>query len=353
MKKIILLISTLIFAITLSGCSSSDSKSFYDNYIGGSYQDNYIWGGAMNLAWNDLKDNVLGEKAVLKSTDKEVIEMVRKLNESPFSKSDLDSESYYVKSGYGQDTVKKINKESREKFPSKSFSDLSLVLRPIDFIVYAYFLKEVEYLIPFSEDDVSFLKDRVKGFYASGKEEKDNIRILKYWNDDKFIISLRLKEKNDEIILAKGFDMESPRDALAEVSKHKKTTKLEPIDEFRMPSLNLSYDREYKALIGQSFANAKFSDYSISKMVEKINFKMDYKGARIENEATIGAAGASMPDKDEPKPKLFYLNKPFWVIMKRTDSNNPFFLLGVNNINVMEKTVPKKTNVWGDPAPLD
>ncbi len=62
---------------------------------------------------------------------------------------------------------------------------------------------------------------------------------------------------------------------------------------------------------------------------------MDYKGARVEYEAVV-----EMPvgiSNNEPKYKEFILDKPFWIVMKRTESNNPYFILGVNNENVMEK----------------
>jgi hypothetical protein len=37
------------------------------------------------------------------------------------------------------------------------------------------------------------------------------------------------------------------------------------------------------------------------------------------------------------EPKNLILDKPFWVIMKQSDSENPYFLLGVNNENLMTK----------------
>jgi hypothetical protein len=137
------------------------------------------------------------------------------------TKNDLDERSYCIKSGYGQKTADLINQESRAKFPDKSFDDLKLNLAPTDIIAYAYFLKKVEYLTQFKEKDVSFLKERVKGFYANGIS-KENIRILKYWDDNKFINGLRLKDDGDELILAKGFDMNNPKDAFTKIDEYNK-----------------------------------------------------------------------------------------------------------------------------------
>ena len=121
-----------------------DTKSnIAGNYLGSDYKGNYVWGGAMNLAWNELNENILKEKLQLNTDDKIALEMALKLNNAPFSKSDLDEESYYIKSGYGQSTVDEINRESKKKFPSKNFGDLEMNLAPRDNISYAYFLKEV------------------------------------------------------------------------------------------------------------------------------------------------------------------------------------------------------------------
>lgn len=340
MKKIIALSLLTFLTIPLSGCvlQKTNSSFNYGNYVGSSYKDNYVWGGAMNLAWNDLNENILHEKLKLNSTKKEALEIMDKFNDSPFTKNDLDDSSYYIKSGYGQKTIDLINKESKEKFPSKSFGDLSLNLSPKDIIAYAYFLKEVEYLVEFSKKDVDFKNEKVKGFYADNSGERDNIEILKYWDNNKFIISLKLKDNKDKLILAKGFDMDNPENIVIEINKYKETSNLVAGDKFEMPELHMDHNREYSALIGEELANSKFTDYFISAMQEKIKFDMDNKGARVENEAFVGLSwGASPPDDPNPNPKLLILDKPFWVIMKRADSNNPYFILGVKNNGVMNK----------------
>jgi hypothetical protein len=69
-------------------------------------------------------------------------------------------------------------------------------------------------------------------------------------------------------------------------------------------------------------------------MFENIKFDMDEKGARVENEAVIVMTKSVMMEPE--KPKNFILNEPYWVVMKRTDSENPYFILGVNNTELME-----------------
>ena len=309
-----------------------------DHYLGSEYKGNYVWGGAMNLAWLELNENILHEKLRLNTNDKVALEMVDKLNRSPFTKNDLDEKSYYIKSGFGQETVDLINKESRQKFPGKSFQDLELKMAPTDIISYAYFLKEVEYWTQFKEKEVLFEKHRVKGFYAKGRDQQENIRILKYGDDDRFIISLKLKDGGDELFLAKGFDMNKPQAIVNEIVRYNSTnlSLIGDDDRFEMPKLHLQLHRDYIELIRKNLANKGFEKYFIASMFENIKFDMDHKGARVENEAVI-VAPTAMPPSQRTKIRRFVLDKPFWVVMKRKNSRNPYFVLGVKNTELMEK----------------
>lgn len=343
MKKILFLTFLIVL---LSGCNKLNGESHImqdtkadisGNYIGSGYKGNYVWGGAMNLAWNELNENILHEKLKLNTDDKIALDMVKKFNNQNFAKDDLDENSYYIKSGYGQKTVDLINKESIKKFPSKSFGNLKIDLKPADIICYAYFLKEVEYSAFFEKKDVSFNGSKVKGFYAAKEKQKENVQIIQYENDDKFIIKIKLKDNSDELILAKGYDMSNPQEVVNEIKQNREyfPVDIEEYDRFEAPKLHLEYSRDYIELINKYLANQGFDAYFIAQMFENIKFDMDEKGARVENEAAIVSELASAISS--AKPRNFILNKPYWVVMKRANSENPYFILGVNNTELMEK----------------
>jgi hypothetical protein len=315
-----------------------DTRSeIFGSYLGSDYKGNYVWGGAMNLAWTELAENIIKEDIKLNTKDKVALEMVSNLNDAPFSKNDLDEESYYIKSGYGQKTVEEINRESKKKFPSKSFGDLEMDLSPTDIISYAYFLKEVKYETQFGKDDVLFNGQKVKGFIADNKAQRENVKIIKYENDDKFIIKLQLKDRSDELILAKGYDMKNPQTVVEEIKKNNKKylPTIGESDRFKAPKLHLDHRRDYLELIGKYLANKGFESYFIAQMFENIKFNMDEKGARVEDEAVIAMKESAVMKPE--KPKNFILDKPYWVVMKIVDSENPFFILGVNNTELMER----------------
>lgn len=312
--------------------AKSKNNIIKGNYLGSECEGNYVWAGAMNLAWNELNSNILHGNLQMNTTDKTALKMVDCLNQPVFAKKDLDEKSYYVKSGYGQKTVDLINQESKKRFPSKRFGDLQLKLSPTDIISYAYFLKEVKYKTPFSEENMFFEGKKVESFYAKNAEQRKNIEVLQYENDNKFIIRLSLKDESDQLILAKGFDMNDPNMVLAAMRKSNTPTFLKDNEQFKAPVLHLSHNRVYNELLGKSLANKGFEQYFIAQMFENIKFDMDSKGARAENEAVVMATKSA----DIAPSRHFILDKPYWVVMKRSDSQNPYLFVGVKNVNVMK-----------------
>lgn len=315
------------------------------NYTGSDHQGNYIWGGAMNLAWTELADNIVKDTIRLATDDKAALNTLDKLNHPVITKNDLDEASYYVKSGFGPQTQDIINRESRKKFPDKSFDDLDYDLGETDIISYAYFLKQVEYMNMFRKRDVSFLRSMVQGFEAD-ENSFQNIYILEYRDPDNFLIGIKLKDVRDQIFLAKGYPMESP-DAVVKKLRDKAAVQNsneyslgEPMregDVFQAPFLSLSHERDYQEMLGKVLQNRiEGREYYIDVMKEKIKFDMDEKGARVENEAVIVMKVTSAGPGNQ-NIKSMILDKPYWVVMKRYDSSNPYFILGVNNTKLMKQ----------------
>lgn len=327
-------------ALTLALAASSPAVE-RGPYQGSEFKGNYVWCIVMNLAWNELGAGILHEKPVLQSKDPAVLKLVAAFNRAPFSSKDLDAESSYVKSGFGQKTVELINRETKARFPGKTLAPLSLRLTAREFIAYAYFLKKVSYPVPFTEAGMLFHHIRVDGFSAAEAAQRETIRILKYWDDDRFMLSLRLTDPGDELLLIKGFPMHDPAAVMARINEHASASpgRMEKSDIFQMPKLHLAHFREYKELMGNSakgpfFGNKGFTDYFIGTMSEKIEFDLDHQGARVEAEAVIDAQSLSLPAGNI---RRFILDKPFWVVMKRAGNVTPYLIVGVNNPEIMKK----------------
>jgi hypothetical protein len=337
-----LFFGTAIQKINSQTKTDQDTKTeLVGNYVGSNYKGNFVWCGAMNLAWNELNENILKEKLKLNSQDKTALEMVEKLNNPTFSKTDLDENSYYIKSGFGQNTVNAINKESKVKFPNKSFEDLKIELEDDGLVSYAYFNKTVAYLYEFQKTDVTFKGKKVKGFAYNPKvtDQLYNIEVVDYTSDEKFILKLKIKDDSDQLILAKGYAMDNPDTVIKMVntSNPEDYLSLDERDQFEAPKLNLNFHREYKELMNKYLKNKGFEDSYFSQMFENIKFNMDEKGAKVEAEAVIAMGTGSSGSSSKFIQRNFMLNKPFWVILQRTGSQKPYFILGINNTELMEK----------------
>ncbi len=102
-----------------------------------------------------------------------------------------------------------------------------------------------------------------------------------------------------------------------------------------MPIVDLDVERQYKELIGSPVVSGKLQGYAISVMLEKIKFKIDEVGAKVENQAVITLKKmAMMPSKEVPKRLI--LDKPFWVVM-RQKGKHPYFITHINNESYMMK----------------
>ena len=308
----------------------------HEDRISGDFKGNYVWSAAMNLAWNEMMEKILHGPAKLDVQSAEGKEMLRKFNASKFSGKDLDSKSYYVKSGFGQETVAVINQEVLEKFPKGKIPALQVQLGKTHFINYAVYRKDMKYWQHFSAMDVKFNGKKVKGFGGDKEAMSETIRILLYESDEKFILQLNVNDFDDRIYLAKGFSMKSPAQVLSAIPRKDPSnmgrTTFE--DQFEAPILRFKFERRYNALEHASYQNSGFEQHEIVAMQEAIDFQMDQYGARVTSVAMeIGADSAGMPP---PVPKNLLLNKPYWVIMKRKDSPRPYFILGVRNTAMMK-----------------
>jgi len=321
------------------------------------YKWNYVYWAAMDLAWSELKENIIWEDIRLNiSKDDKILnpnleKLLKEFNNTIFSKKDLDEKSYYVKAWYWQKTVDTINKESKEKFPDKSFKDLEMKLWKYDIISYAYFFKNFDFFTAFLKDTVYFNKIPVKWFkYGATSpnylKQRKNISILNYKNDDNFIIKLNLKDFDDDFFVAKWYNMTSTKEVLDDLQKYK-DKKLEDFwdnDYFQMPNINFDFKRNYEEFINKLILNSKFNktgeDYIIAKMYENIKFALNNKWVKVENEAVVVMYCTSAWFNENyipPKERHFYLNKPFWIIMKSHNSNNPYLIIWINNTALMQK----------------
>ena len=138
----------IISLFSLGACTQlmhQQKFSVKGDYPSFTYQGNDIYAGAMNLAWNELSQSIVKAPIRLDSADSQVQAQVYNYNHPVFTAKDIESNSYYIKSGRGQSIVDTINQEMKAKFPHKKLANLQLKLGKNDMLAYAYLAKAVQY----------------------------------------------------------------------------------------------------------------------------------------------------------------------------------------------------------------
>ncbi len=83
---------------------------------------NRVWTCAMQLAWNQIINKFTNdENLTFNTTDKLQNKMIDNYNKRLFTSDSLSDSSYYINSGFGNQTLNQINRQVREKFPLKTF----------------------------------------------------------------------------------------------------------------------------------------------------------------------------------------------------------------------------------------
>jgi hypothetical protein len=204
------------------------------------------------------------------------------------------------------------------------------------------------------KNELKFNGKKVSSFGVKGygsNEQLKTVKIIYYKNDNNFIIKLIPKDKEHEIILfktEKGFnsiaEMTLEIEKLTEIGKEE--IKNEKInwkyyydfeDIVIIPKFSFNIQTNYKTLEGTSFASNGES-YDIIKAWQRTAFILDESGAEIESEAEIEYVTEEIEEEyEKPKPKKMIFDKPFLILLKRTDTKNPYFGLWTTNTELMIK----------------
>jgi len=218
----------------------------------------------------------------------------------------------------------------------------------------AYFRKSPPFTFKFIRNlyPLKFNNVEVESFGLNGYNDYDikkQIDIIYYKNDHDFALKLIPKDTMHEIFiyLPKKNNFKSIKGVLK--SLQKKIDKSEKIkitdknswkynflkeDKFSMPILSYHLEKDYLDIAGLNFT-VNNQDYFIEKCYQRIAFILDESGTEIESDAEIMYSTEEI-DEDLPQPKNLILDQPFFIMLKRTDSDNPYLAMWIDNNELME-----------------
>jgi hypothetical protein len=171
-------------------------------------------------------------------------------------------------------------------------------------------------------------------------------QIVYYENDNNFILRLLPKDNNHEIILFKpSFQFNSFYEMVNEIERlekiglkeaktesHEWKYNIEDDDEVLIPVLSFNIEAAFPNIEG-TYVSAGIDTFRIVEARQRTAFILDEKGAEIESEAWFSL---SYKEKIE-QPKNLIFDKPFFIVLRRSENKYPYFGLWVSNTELMIK----------------
>jgi len=312
---------------------------------------NVIWCSSFQLAWNEVKDNVI--HAPLQVIGAE--ETAARLNAAKQSTSDLDPKSFYVAGGWIKDgIVGKIKKDMAAKFRSHVLPDFNDY--DVGILAYSYLTARVPFKHPFRQADEGLtftdsqgIQTRVAGFglwraylrrYKNIREQVEVLYVR--WKDAnrpeemaEYALDLCRHSEPYQAVVARV----EPKGSLAEMLEHVRTqiadfekqprravdSRCGANDELRVPELFWRIDHRFKELTDKTVTNAS-PPMPIVEALQTIEFRLDRCGAVLESDSMLAVTAS---------PRYFEFNRPFLVYMQKRGVEQPFFVMWVDNAELL------------------
>lgn len=214
--------------------------------------------------------------------------------------------------------------------------------------VAASFSKKLQFKPVMDTNELMFRGQKVRGFGMNYLDYAiaDQLQILYYESDEKFILKVIPKDRAHEILFAKGFDSgntfefvwNNMQNAIIEGIKEKKIDSIShryhfgDNDNFLAPAIRFDHNLNMTKLTGTRII-ADDKPYLVTKAAFRISFLIHEGGAEVISEAGVEAAAAA--EYPPPPPKHFILDKPFFLLMKRNTAKYPYFMMRVENTDIM------------------
>lgn len=320
---------------------------------------NVIWCGTLQLAWNHLGKDVLHEPPKIQGAEA----VVSRLNQGQLREGDLPSDSFLATAGFGKDgVVEKVKAEMERRFHRKVEIE---ALEPNDILAYAYLEANAAFTVPFfdKQEPLRFtasggeatevgafgIEERHEYAYKTLREQIAVLHCLRSESNpeqlDEFVVDLCRSSSPNQILIA----CVPPRPTLAEMlddvkkkvrqfaANRRQTEVLEECavefgirDVLLVPNLNWEIQHRFAELEGsdKKFSNNGFSGYYIFKAIQSIRFKLDRSGAELASEAQVPC---------KPMATYFVCDRPFLIVAKRRGAERPFFVMWVDNAELLCK----------------
>jgi hypothetical protein len=320
---------------------------------------NVVWCGSFQEAWTRLKDDVV--KAPIQIDGR--AELCGWMNNPAMTLADLPTGSYFSIAGKANEEIfAKITAEMARRFPHKTVTWQPPKNDPHAFVAYAYLEAAVKFAQPLFDHAkaVDFTDSAGRdtpvgtfGFYAGDEDASVNRQIREQIavlyeqamtsavspNTFQCVLDMDAKSPT-QLILA----LVPPQATLAKTLEYvqQKTQDYKGPrqltgNELVIPNLNWKIDHEFAELQGTDkiLLNRGWENYFVSEARQITSFRLDRSGAAVASESWMGMRFLAMP-----MAPRYHFTRPFLIIMKNRASKTPFFVMWVDNAELLCKKQP-------------
>ena len=308
---------------------------------------NLIWCSTLISAWKEIEKNITKKAPIL--TEKN--NLVDSLNAASDPSSYVPEEAVFATAGLVKDgVIDKIRAGLAKKFPNKNMPNISAPT-PDSLVAYAYLEAGIQFTIPYHVNDEAFdFKDslgknsQVKSFGIFDSDDfrytlADQIGVLYargLGEDKEFIVDLDDNSKKYQIVLARIKPQKGLTDAVNVINEKIKLNlwrKFSKGNTLIVPQTIWKISHSYSELINKKFNTDPLKGYPIFKAEQSIEFKLYNKGVEVKSEMTMEAKDASKPE--EQFDGHYDFNKPFYILMRKKGEDQPFFVMYVDNAELL------------------
>ena len=348
MKKILTLLIILLIscsAVSAFGKKKENKLDVLPLMTSQSEEDNRVWVGTFQLAWNDFMDEIIGGSVHFVGHH---LKLLDELNKQAFKAEELSDSAYYKKTG----AISPELKIEMEKAIKEKFNETSDILDLIDwkpgknkFIAYAMLKKDFKFLTAFDvlkKEKFAKSKEKIGYFGINEKSDqilRDMVIVMFYNSKDDFAVQLRT-DGNDAIYIYRTNDNKTfdklYTDMFIKQANYVGLSKFGKKDELKIPDIDMFAMKSFEELKNKEIKGK--NGMMISDAVETIEFKMNNEGVKLKSEAAIATMMSAPIIMKEEKPKKFYFDDTFVIILKEKDKNKPYFALRVKDAASLNKT---------------
>ncbi|HUV39804.1 MAG TPA: hypothetical protein VMY39_09335 [Planctomycetota bacterium] len=304
---------------------------------------NVVWCATFQIAWNQACA-LIGEDIHLVNEPA----MVAVLNKKTARKSDVDDASCVALAGWTADGIdEQIRHALREKFGADAPTELADMPDPPEtmLVAYACLVKDLKFQTPFEsldDGELHFRGTPVKAFgltKGAGRARDIARQVLLYDEGEAnspegCLVELVTQSEGDRLILAMVKPAATLEETIAAVSTRlEKATanRVSSHDRVLIPRLNFDLLKSYTPLVGKTLKvkNAEADGLFIAAALQTIRFELNQHGAKLRSEARLRVE-ASVPLSAPP-----VFDRPFLILLQRTDAKTPYFALWVDNVELL------------------